>query len=152
MRTQTPTSSQKVLAGEPVDPKRSSLMARVRDKHSKPELVVRRMAHSLGYRFRLHRKDLPGTPDLVFPKSRKAIFVHGCFWHRHKGCSRTTSPKTRSLYWADKFETNIKRDAIKERNLRALGWDVLVIWECQTFNIDKLAKRIDKFCSRPSLR
>lgn len=152
MRTQTPASRQKVLAGEPVDPKRSALMARVRDKHSKPELVVRRMAHSMGFRFRLHRKDLPGTPDLVFPKSRKAIFVHGCFWHRHKGCSRTTSPKTRSHYWADKFETNIKRDAIKEGNLRALGWDVLVIWECQTFNIGKLAKRIAEFCSRPSLR
>jgi DNA mismatch endonuclease (patch repair protein) len=152
MRTQTPTSRQKVLAGEPVDPKRSALMARVRDKHSKPELVVRRMAHSLGYRFRLHRKDLPGTPDLLFPKSRKAIFVHGCFWHRHKGCSRTTSPKTRSHYWAAKFETNIKRDAIKERHLRALGWEVLVIWECETFNVDQLAKRIDGFCSRPSFR
>lgn len=149
MRIRTPA---KALPGDPVDPKRSALMARVRDKHSKPELVVRRMAHSLGYRFRLHRKDLPGTPDLVFPKSRKAIFVHGCFWHRHKACSRTTNPKTRSRYWADKFETNIKRDAIKERNLRTLGWDILVIWECQTFNIENLAKRIDEFCSRPSLR
>jgi DNA mismatch endonuclease (patch repair protein) len=141
--------NRRVLAGEPIDPKRSALMARVRDKHSKPELAVRRMAHSLGYRFRLHRKDLPGTPDLVFPKSRKAIFVHGCFWHRHKGCSRTTSPKTRSEYWADKFETNIKRDAVKERNLRALGWDILVIWECQTFDLNKLSRRIAKFCSRP---
>jgi DNA mismatch endonuclease, patch repair protein len=151
-KPRTAARAQRLLAGEPIDPDRSALMARVRDKHSKPELVVRRMAHSLGYRFRLHRSDLPGTPDLVFPKSRKAIFVHGCFWHRHKGCSRTTSPKTRSHYWADKFETNIKRDAIKERNLRALGWDVLVIWECQTFNVDKLAKRIDGFCSRPSFR
>jgi DNA mismatch endonuclease (patch repair protein) len=140
----------RVLAGEPVDPTRSALMSRVRDKHSKPELAVRRMAHSLGYRFRLHCHGLPGTPDLVFPRLRKAIFVHGCFWHRHKGCSRTTSPKTRSKYWADKFETNIKRDLIQQRKLRSLGWEVFVIWECQTFNLDDLSKRIAKFCSRPA--
>jgi DNA mismatch endonuclease, patch repair protein len=150
--TVSDSSRLRFLAGEPVDPNRSALMARVRDKHSKPELVVRRMAHSLGYRFRLHRDDLPGTPDLVFPRLRKAIFVHGCFWHRHKGCSRTTSPKTRSKYWGDKFETNIKRDAIQQRKLRSLGWEVFVIWECQTFDPDDLSKRIAKFCSRPARR
>jgi DNA mismatch endonuclease (patch repair protein) len=143
---------QKLFVGEPLDPNRSALMARIRDKHSKPELAVRRMAHGLGYRFRLHCHDLPGTPDLVFPRLRKTIFVHGCFWHRHKGCSRTTSPKTRSKYWADKFETNIKRDRVKERTLRALGWDVLVIWECQTFDPNDLSKRIAKFCSRDTRR
>jgi DNA mismatch endonuclease (patch repair protein) len=127
-------------------------MARVKDKHSKPEMAVRRIAHRLGYRFRLHRDELPGTPDLVFPRLRKAIFVHGCFWHRHIGCYRTTSPKTRSQYWADKFETNIKRDKAKERALRALGWDVLVIWECETFDLNDLSKRIDKFCSRVTRR
>ena len=147
MRTQIPTGRRKLLAGEPVDPIRSELMARVRDKHSKPERVVRRMAHRLGYRFRLHRKDLPGTPDLVFPKSQKAILVHGCFWHRHTGCNRTTSPKTRSAYWADKFETNKRRDKIKQRRLRQLGWDILIIWECETLNIDKLAKRLSSFLS-----
>lgn len=151
-RTSTSSSVDRFLAGEPVDAKRSALMSRVRDKHSKPEIAVRRMAHRLGYRFRLHCHYLPGTPDLVFPRLRRAIFVHGCFWHRHKGCHRTTSPKTRSKYWADKFETNIKRDVIQQRKLRSLGWEVLVIWECQTLDLNNLSKRITKFCSRPSLR
>jgi len=123
-------------------------MARVKDKHSKPEMVVRRIAHRLGYRFRLHRRDLPGTPDLVFPSLRKAIFVHGCFWHRHTGCVRTTSPKTRRDYWAQKFAENIKRDAQKKKLLKARGWDVLIVWECQTFETESLARRIDAFCSR----
>jgi DNA mismatch endonuclease, patch repair protein len=138
----------RILPGEPVDPNRSALMARVRDKHSKPELVVRRMAHGLGYRFRLHCRGLPGTPDLVFPRLGKAIFVHGCFWHRHKDCPRTTSPKTRSEYWANKFDTNKKRDSLKQRQLRRLGWDVLVIWECETFDTDKLGKQLTKFLVR----
>lgn len=141
------SDQQRLLAGEPIDPYRSALMARVRDKHSKPEMVVRRIAHRLGYRFRLHRRDLPGTPDLVFPSLRKAVFVHGCFWHRHKGCARTTSPKTRRDYWAQKFEQNIRRDALKTKLLKARGWNVLIIWECQTFETDSLARRIDTFCS-----
>src|SRR5260370_41965465 len=91
--------STRLLAGEPIDPQRSALMARVRGKHSTPEMVVRSVAHRLGYRFRLHRRDLPGTPDLVFPGPRRAIFVHGCFWHRHPNCVRTTTPKTRAAYW-----------------------------------------------------
>lgn len=146
-RTTGPVRSVNFLAGEPVDPKRSALMARVRDKDSKPELVVRRLAHRLGYRFRLHRRDLPGTPDLVFPRLRKIIFVHGCFWHRHRGCYRTTTPETRKAYWADKFKTNIKRDRLKKRQLEALGWDVLVVWECETFNLDNLSDRLTAFFS-----
>jgi DNA mismatch endonuclease (patch repair protein) len=131
-----------------VDPQRSALMARVRSKDSKPELVVRKLAHRLGYRFRLHRRDLPGTPDLVFPRFRKVVFVHGCFWHRHRGCARTTNPKTRSAFWSEKFEQNIKRDAIKHKQLKALGWEVLVIWECETFDDHKVSKRLDAFLSR----
>lgn len=145
----TPASRRlRILPGEPVDPNRSALMACVRDKHSKPELVVRRMAHGLGYRFRLHCRGLPGTPDLVFPRLRKLIFVHGCFWHRHKGCSRTTNPKTRSEYWADKFDANKKRDALKQRQLRRLGWTILVIWECETFDPDRLSTQLTKFLVR----
>jgi DNA mismatch endonuclease (patch repair protein) len=144
-KSRTSSRPQKFLAGEPIDPDRSALMACVRDKHSKPEMVVRRIAHGLGFRFRLHRRDLPGTPDLVFPSMRKVIFVHGCFWHRHKGCVRTTSPATRRQYWADKFAANIKRDRAKQRKLRTCGWEVLVIWECQTFDIDDLTRRLTKF-------
>lgn len=137
--------SRKALLGEPIDPKRSALMARVRHKHSKPEMAVRRMAHRLGYRFRLHRRDLPGTPDLVFPSLRKVIFVHGCFWHRHKGCNRTTSPKTRREYWAEKFLANKTRDKTKQRQLKIAGWEVLVIWECQTFDSNELMQRLMNF-------
>lgn len=141
----TPSRTPRFLAGEPIDPDRSALMARVRDKHSKPEMLVRRIAHRLGYRFRLHKRDLPGTPDLVFPSLRKVIFVHGCFWHRHKGCVRTTSPTTRRQYWADKFDANRKRDRAKQKQLRANGWEVLVIWECQTFDLENLTHRLTNF-------
>jgi DNA mismatch endonuclease (patch repair protein) len=135
----------KFLAGEPIDPNRSALMARVRDKNSKPEIVVRRLAHRLGYRFRLHCRNLPGTPDLVFPRLRKIIFVHGCFWHRHRGCYRTTTPKIRKAFWADKFKDNTKRDKLKQRRLESLGWDILVVWECETFDPHRLSKRLADF-------
>jgi len=137
----------RVLAGESVDPERSALMARVRDKNSKPETIVRRLVHALGYRFRLHRRNLPGTPDLVLSGLHSVIFVHGCFWHRHKGCSRTTTPKTRAAYWKDKFTANVERDALKERQLRALGWNVLIVWECETFDPNPLAARLAAFLS-----
>jgi len=134
----------------PVDPKRSALMARVRGKHSKPELAVRRLAHSRGFRFRLHARDLPGTPDLVFPGLGKIVFVHGCFWHRHRGCPRTTTPKTRARFWADKFEANITRDARKLGELRSLGWDALVVWECETFDTGTLERRLIPFLLKDS--
>jgi DNA mismatch endonuclease (patch repair protein) len=137
--------ARRFLAGEPIDPERSALMARVRDKNSKPELAVRRLVHRLGYRFRLHNRKLPGTPDLVFPRLRKAIFVHGCFWHRHRGCARTTTPKTRAVYWAQKFDCNIRRDRTKKRQLKALGWDILVVWECETFDPPRLSRRLKAF-------
>jgi DNA mismatch endonuclease (patch repair protein) len=128
-----------------VSPERSALMRRVRSKDSAPELAVRKQAHRLGYRFRLHRRDLPGTPDLVFPRRKKAIFVHGCFWHRHPGCSRTTNPKTRADYWQNKFAENVARDAARLAELQALGWETLVIWECETFDREALSRRLASF-------
>lgn len=142
----------KMLAGAPVDPKRSALMARVRGKNSKPEIIVRRLVHGLGYRFRLHVRSLPGTPDIVFRKKCKAIFVHGCFWHRHPGCARTTTPSTRAGFWEAKFAQNVERDARKEKALLALDWKVLVVWECETFNPDVLKTRLDAFLDRPKRR
>jgi DNA mismatch endonuclease (patch repair protein) len=115
-------------------------MARVRKKDSKPELMVRSLAHRLGYRFRLHRADLPGTPDLTFPRLRKAIFVHGCFWHRH-GCPLAGKvPGKRQDYWLPKLRRNVERDADDQRRLIALGWEVLTIWECETRERDLSAK------------
>ena len=107
-------------------------MSRVRGKHTSPEMRVRRAAHNLGLRFRLHRKNLPGQPDLVFPKRRIALFVHGCFWHRHPGCSKASTSKSRTSYWQDKFTTNVARDADNRRQLEALGWRVVIIWERET--------------------
>jgi DNA mismatch endonuclease (patch repair protein) len=109
---------------------RSRMMAGIRGKNTKPELVVRRYLHACGYRFRLHRKDLPGQPDLVLPKYKLAIFVHGCFWHRHENCVYATSPQSRCLFWEEKLTSNVKRDKIQLERLAVLGWRVLVIWEC----------------------
>lgn len=130
---------------EPVSPSRSALMARVRGQHTKPELIVRRCAHALGYRFRLHRRGLPGTPDLVFPRLRKAIFVHGCFWHRHACCSKTTTPKTRSQFWREKFRANLARDRRNQKSLRLMGWDILIVWECETNDAAALRTKLQRF-------
>jgi DNA mismatch endonuclease (patch repair protein) len=104
----------------------------------------------LGFRFRLHRSDLPGSPDLVFPGLKKVVFVHGCFWHRHPRCARTTNPKTRASYWAAKFVANVKRDKRNVRALRATGWDVLVIWECETFKAADMTRRLKRFLASRS--
>lgn len=113
--------------------KRSALMSRIRGKNTHPELAVRMLAHRWGFRFRLHRRDLPGTPDLVFPRLRKAVLVHGCFWHHHSdtACKNAVIPKTRRDWWIAKLSANIDRDARNLASLRADGWDVLVIWECE---------------------
>ncbi|EPX9588640.1 DNA mismatch endonuclease Vsr [Pseudomonas aeruginosa] len=121
---------------------RSSIMKRVGRENTKPELKVRAKLHVLGLRFRLHRRDLPGTPDIVLTKHRTVIFVHGCFWHRHLGCRYATTPKTRQEYWIPKFEANITRDVRKEAQLRELGWRVLVIWECETRDLPVLEARL----------
>ncbi len=126
-------------------PDRSALMARVKQKNTKPELFVRHLLHSNGFRFRLHRSDLPGTPDIVFIGRKKAIFVHGCFWHRHEGCTGCTTPKTRVAFWLEKFRVNIERDRRKLAELSARGWSSLVIWECETTNPEHLEDRLVRF-------
>lgn len=110
--------------------RRSANMARVRGKDTGPEMRVRRIAHKMGLRFRLHRKDLPGRPDLVFPKHHLAVFVHGCFWHRHPGCTRASTPATRQEFWQSKFDANVARDHRQQSALVDLGWNVLILWEC----------------------
>lgn len=110
--------------------------------NTKPELLIRKLLHGFGLRFRLHRADLPGSPDIVLPRYRAVIFVHGCFWHRHPGCRYSTTPRTRQDYWLPKFANNVERDARKEAQLRELGWRVLVVWECETKNIQALEKRL----------
>ena len=112
--------------------RRSEMMAGIRGRDTAPERAVRRVAHRMGLRFRLHRKDLPSRPDLVFPKRRLVVLVHGCFWHRHQGCKYAYTPKSRVSFWTEKFATTIARDQRQEAALRALGWRVLVIWECET--------------------
>ena len=124
---------------------RSALMARIRSRHTKPELRVRSIAHRLGFRFSLHRGDLPGSPDLVFPKFGAIIFVHGCFWHRHRKCGMESVPKTRTPYWMEKFRRNVERDAAARRRLRRLGWRVLTIWECEIRDESKTGRKIGRF-------
>lgn len=111
--------------------KRSSMMAAVRRKNTKPELNLRRALHRAGLRFRLHRRDLPGTPDIVFPRARVAVFVNGCFWHRHEGCAKSTTPATRTDFWLQKFASNVARDGRTRVFLEQAGWRVIVIWECE---------------------
>ena len=139
LRPHSPGNSTLTSYGEPkstmdiVDRKRrSEMMSAIKGRDTAPEIAVRRAAHRLGLRFRLHRKDLPGRPDLVFPRHRAVIFVHGCFWHRHLECQYAYTPKTRARFWTRKFSQNIARDRRNEEALHLLGWRVLVIWECQT--------------------
>ena len=121
---------------------RSAMMSRVRCKDTAPEIKVRRTAHRLGLRFRLHTRNLPGTPDLVFPRHKLVVFVHGCFWHRHQGCHRCTTPKTRRAFWSQKFERNVERDSQAKAALQSAGWRVLTIWECQTNNERTLSELV----------
>ena len=126
-----------------VEPKiRSKMMASVRSKNTRPELKVRSILHNSGLRFRLHRKDLPGNPDIVLPKHKKIIFVHGCFWHQHPGCPKSKRPATRIEFWNQKLDENMKRDADNIHKLEKSGWTVFVIWECQTKSEDKLLRVI----------
>ena len=122
--------------------RRSWNMSRIRGKDTKPERLVRSLLHRMGYRFRLHRKDLPGRPDIVLPKYRTVIFVHGCFWHRHTGCRYAYTPKSRIDFWKRKFRDNVRRDRRSCRELEATGWTVVVVWECGTADMDALADRL----------
>lgn len=130
---------------------RSWTMSRIRSKNTKPEMVVRKAAHALGLRFRLHRRDLPGTPDLVFPGRRIALFVHGCFWHRH-GCTKATTPASNVGYWTAKFERNVERDARNAAELRKLGWRCVRIWECETKNAKSLAGILQREVAAKSVK
>ena len=122
--------------------RRSDIMRSVRQKNTAPEMVVRRIAHAIGGRYRLHRKDLPGRPDLVFPRLRLCIFVHGCFWHRHPGCRLATTPRSNVEFWQEKFARNVERDARKENELKIAGWNVEVVWECETRDPETLKERL----------
>jgi len=126
-----------------LDPdQRSFNMAKIRSKDTGPELLVRRVAHRLGLRFRLHRKDLPGRPDLVLPRRGLTVFVHGCFWHRHEACARASLPLTRRDFWESKFARTIERDARQREELERLGWRVLVLWECELRDTAALETRL----------
>ena len=128
--------------------RRSWNMSRIGSRDTKPELVVRSVLHRMGYRFRLHRKGLAGTPDIVLPRYGTVIFVHGCFWHRHKGCSAVYTPKTRTEFWKKKFGDNVRRDRKNTKLLKLEGWRVLVVWECETETIGKLQKLLAKQMKR----
>lgn len=110
---------------------RSRMMSGIRGRNTRPEMAVRRHLHAAGFRFRLHRKDLPGKPDIVLPRHKVAIFVHGCFWHRHEGCPKATTPSSNIEFWQKKFVDNVARDARDRAALESLGWRVLVVWECE---------------------
>ena len=124
---------------------RSAHMKRIRKRDTKPELSVRRMMHAMGFRFRLHCRDLPGTPDLVLPRHRKAIQIYGCFWHQHEGCRLARQPKSRLDYWLPKLARNVKRDDETRAALEAAGWSCCVIWECQTQDPEMLRSMLRGF-------
>ncbi len=120
-------------------------MGRVKSVNTSPEIIVRKLLHKMGYRFRLHRKDLPGTPDIVLPKFNTVIEVRGCYWHRHAGCSDTTTPKTNTAFWVEKFNKTIARDKRNLEAIRKLGWKIIVVWQCETkdLNLLKVKFQID---------
>ena len=136
---QTPSSNEIITAR----------MRAVRKHSTRPEISVRKLIHGMGLRFRINKKELPGSPDIVLSKHRTAIFVHGCFWHRHSSCRYATTPKTRQDYWLPKFAANVERDARKTAELEALGWRVLVVWECETRNLADLGERLRKDFALP---
>ena len=121
---------------------RSERMRRIRGRDTSPERQVRSILHRMGYRFRLHAKDLPGRPDIVLPRFRTVIQVHGCFWHRHRGCKVATIPKSNTAFWQAKFEANVARDRRNAARLRRQGWSVITVWECQVRDEDRVARRL----------
>jgi DNA mismatch endonuclease (patch repair protein) len=123
---------------------RSHMMARIRGRDTGPERAVRSLLHRLGYRFRLHRRDLPGKPDIVLPKHRTVIQIHGCFWHRHAGCRRAYMPKSRVAFWQEKFAANVANDARTTAQLESLGWRVIVVWECELADDQRLAATLQR--------
>lgn len=131
--------------------RRSWNMSRIQSSNTNLEKTVRSLLHNLGYRFRLYRADLPGKPDIVMPKYKSVIFVNGCFWHRHKGCKDTTTPKSNVGFWKKKFSLNVKRDKQNQRDLRRKGWKVITVWECELTKPKNLSLRLKKLIrARPS--
>ncbi len=131
---------------DPLNPsQRSENMRRIKARNTKPELTVRRLLHSLGYRYRLHAKELPGKPDIVFRGRKRAIFVHGCFWHQHEQCREGRFPGTRPEYWVPKLGRNVERDRSNSAQLVEAGWQVLIIWECETGNYEALKQSLRAF-------
>lgn len=128
--------------------KRSWNMSRIKSKNTKPELKVRSLLHKLGYRFRLHRKDLPGKPDIVLPKYKAVILVNGCFWHRHPRCKKAYTPKENVDFWEEKFNKNISRDKKNLELLKKYGWDVFIVWECETGSRSSIEKALEGFLSK----
>jgi len=126
---------------------RKTCMSNIKGKNTKPEVLVRKIVHSMGYRFRLHRKDLPGKPDLVFPRYRKVIFVHGCYWHMHNCKYGRVTPATNAEFWKNKRMSNVERDKNIAKKLIDLGWNILIIWECETKDIDNLTRELTGFLS-----
>lgn len=136
------------MPAKPISPeKRSVIMRAIRSKDTKPEMYVRRLLHSLGYRFRLHVKGLPGSPDIVFSARRKVMFIHGCFWHQHPSvhCRSSSKPKSNTGYWDKKLERNIERDIQNQADLDSLGWEYLVLWECELNDVEVLQERLVSF-------
>ncbi len=119
-------------------------MSRIRSRNTQPEKIVRSALHRLGFRFRIHSKILPGRPDIVLPKYNTVIFVHGCFWHRHQGCKRCTTPSSNESYWIPKLNGNVVRDKLHKRALAKLSWKILVVWECETKDVTKLGKKLTR--------
>lgn len=128
---------------------RSRNMRAIKGQNTGPELIVRRLLHAMGYRFRLHRRDLPGHPDIVLQARQVVIFVHGCFWHRHQCRNGCVEPATRPDFWSAKFAANVERDRRAIKSLRRMGWRVLVVWECQTRDTERLQSRLNVFLKRP---
>ncbi|WP_213378867.1 very short patch repair endonuclease [Allochromatium tepidum] len=124
---------------------RSRIMSLVKGRDTKPEKVVRSLLHAMGYRFRLHRNELPGKPDIVLPKYRKAIFIHGCFWHGHAGCRRAARPESNADFWNKKIDENMARDKKAQAELKNSGWDLLVIWQCEMKDLEKLRRNLNQF-------
>ena len=123
--------------------KRSWNMAQIKDRDTKPEMIVRSMLHRMGYRFRIHRKNMPGKPDIVLPKYKTVLFVHGCFWHRHRDCKFATTPKSNESFWKEKFDRNVANDRKHQQSLKQMGWQVIVVWECELTDMEQLIKKIE---------
>jgi DNA mismatch endonuclease (patch repair protein) len=132
--------------------KRSEVMSRIKGRNTKPELAVRSLLHRMGYRFRLHKADLPGKPDIVLSRFKTVIFVHGCFWHRHKDCRFAYTPKSRTEFWLKKLESNVIRDVRVKSDLELLGWRVITVWECELRLPEQLAARLDGNLKQSDIR